>query len=375
MALDGLLRSKLRKYKNAELCRQDCARALHQYNNLTPDLQKFVHNDGRESELLALDGTLPVSIRGVTYNIPVCVWLQENHPHVPPLVFVKPTSSMAIKPSHHVDTNGKVYLPFLHEWSYPKSDLAALLQVLCCIFSESPPVYSKLAQPQPQAAHQPTSTGVSLRRTHKNERRNQKKEQQSRENERQSHENEQRSHDNDRRSLEYERGSGKNERRSSEMALDVKLPKVSTTTVNLDAPLRSRLAKYKHAELCRQDCARALHRYNNLSPDLQKFIHNDGRETELLALDGTLPVVIRGVAYNIPVCIWLQESHPKVAPLVFVKPTSSMAIKPSHHVDTNGKVYLPFLHEWSYPKSDLASLLQILSCVFAEHPPVYSKAA
>ena len=57
-------------------------------------------------------------IIGVTYNIPVCVWLQENHPHVPPLVFVKPTSSMAIKPSHHVDTNGKVYLPFLHEWSY-----------------------------------------------------------------------------------------------------------------------------------------------------------------------------------------------------------------------------------------------------------------
>ena len=57
---------------------------------------------------------------------------------------------------------------------------------------------------------------------------------------------------------------------------------------------------------------------------------------------------IAGVTYNIPVCIWLQESHPKVAPLVFVKPTSSMAIKPSHHVDTNGKVYLPFLHEWSH---------------------------
>ena len=57
-------------------------------------------------------------ITGVTYNIPVCVWLQENHPYVPPLVFVKPTSSMAIKASHHVDTNGRVYLPFLHEWSY-----------------------------------------------------------------------------------------------------------------------------------------------------------------------------------------------------------------------------------------------------------------
>ena len=55
---------------------------------------------------------------GVTYNIPVCVWLQENHPYVPPLVFVRPTSTMAIKASQHVDTNGKVYHPFLHEWNY-----------------------------------------------------------------------------------------------------------------------------------------------------------------------------------------------------------------------------------------------------------------
>ena len=57
-------------------------------------------------------------VAGVTYNIPVCVWLQENHPYVPPLVFVKPTSTMAITASQHVDTNGKVYHPFLHEWNY-----------------------------------------------------------------------------------------------------------------------------------------------------------------------------------------------------------------------------------------------------------------
>ena len=57
-------------------------------------------------------------VTGLTYNIPVCVWLQENHPYVPPLVFVRPTSTMAIKASHHVDTNGKVYHPFLHEWNY-----------------------------------------------------------------------------------------------------------------------------------------------------------------------------------------------------------------------------------------------------------------
>ena len=55
---------------------------------------------------------------GVTYNIPVQLWLQELHPYVPPLVFVTPTCTMAIKPSPHVDTNGKVYHPYLHEWKY-----------------------------------------------------------------------------------------------------------------------------------------------------------------------------------------------------------------------------------------------------------------
>ena len=55
---------------------------------------------------------------GVTYNIPVQLWLQERHPYVPPLVFVTPTSTMEIKPSPHVDTSGKVYLPYLHEWEH-----------------------------------------------------------------------------------------------------------------------------------------------------------------------------------------------------------------------------------------------------------------
>lgn len=149
MDLNGLLRSKLVGYKHADLCRQDCLRALHQYNYLKPDKQKFMHNNGREAELLSLSGTLPVAIRGITYNIPICVWLQENHPYVPPLVYVKPTSNMAIKASQHVDTNGIVYHPYLHEWTYPKSDLAALLQLLCCAFAEAPPVYSKSTPPQP----------------------------------------------------------------------------------------------------------------------------------------------------------------------------------------------------------------------------------
>ena len=54
---------------------------------------------------------------GSQYNIPICIWLLDNHPLSSPMVYVKPTQDMLIKPSRHVDQNGKVYLPYLHEWN------------------------------------------------------------------------------------------------------------------------------------------------------------------------------------------------------------------------------------------------------------------
>ena len=53
---------------------------------------------------------------GSTYNIPICIWVLETHPYNPPLCFVRPTSTMLIKPSKHVDANGRIYLPYLHDW-------------------------------------------------------------------------------------------------------------------------------------------------------------------------------------------------------------------------------------------------------------------
>ncbi|ODM88549.1 hypothetical protein Ocin01_18133 [Orchesella cincta] len=67
------------------------------------------------------------------------------------MVFVKPTPDMRIKVSRHVDHNGKVYLPYLHEWTGANSDLLGLIQVLICTFSEQPPVYAvPPGTPQPQ---------------------------------------------------------------------------------------------------------------------------------------------------------------------------------------------------------------------------------
>ena len=57
-------------------------------------------------------------IVGANYNIPVCLWLMDTHPYNPPMVFVRPTATMQIKQGKHVDANGKIYLPYLHEWKH-----------------------------------------------------------------------------------------------------------------------------------------------------------------------------------------------------------------------------------------------------------------
>lgn len=53
-----------------------------------------------------------------------------------------------------------------------------------------------------------------------------------------------------------------------------------------------------------------------------------------------------GSCYNIPICIWLMDTHPNNAPMCYVKPTADMHIKVSMFVDHNGKIYLPYLHDW-----------------------------
>lgn len=58
-------------------------------------------------------------------------------------------------------------------------------------------------------------------------------------------------------------------------------------------------------------------------------------------------VLCAGSMYNIPICIWLMDTHPNNAPICYVKPTPDMQIKVSMYVDNNGKIYLPYLHDWT----------------------------
>ncbi|CAG5129775.1 unnamed protein product [Candidula unifasciata] len=120
-----------------------------------------------------------------------------------------------------------------------------------------------------------------------------------------------------------------------------------------EAVLRGYLSKYKHPNETRQDILNTLIQYKDLRPSLSPF----------------------GGIYNIPISIWVLDTHPYNPPMVFVKPTSTMQIKPGRYVDANGKVDMPFIREWRHPTSDLLSLVQILTFTFGEECPVFSIAA
>lgn len=147
------LKRDLYKYQNPDTTRNHIVNVLNLYKGLRYKVEPFVFNSGSQKELCTLQGTIPISYKGSSYNIPICIWLMDTHPYNAPICYVKPTSDMKIKVSIYVDHNGKIYLPYLHEWLPHHSDLLSLIQIMIVTFGEYPPVYAK-----PRHEHQTPNT-------------------------------------------------------------------------------------------------------------------------------------------------------------------------------------------------------------------------
>ncbi|AAG51025.1 unknown protein; 81998-83194 [Arabidopsis thaliana] len=149
---------------NKWLIRQHLLNLISSYPSLEPKTASFMHNDGRSVNLLQADGTIPMPFHGVTYNIPVIIWLLESYPRHPPCVYVNPTADMIIKRPHaHVTPSGLVSLPYLQNWVYPSSNLVDLVSDLSAAFARDPPLYSR-RRPQPPPPSPPTVYDSSLSR-------------------------------------------------------------------------------------------------------------------------------------------------------------------------------------------------------------------
>lgn len=81
---------------------------------------------------------------GVTYHIPIEMFLPPLYPARPPIVFVRPTATMSIKASHkHVGQDGMVYMPYLFFWKSETHDLTELAALMSSMFGDEPPCYAR----------------------------------------------------------------------------------------------------------------------------------------------------------------------------------------------------------------------------------------
>ncbi|XP_055271991.1 ubiquitin-conjugating enzyme E2 variant 3 isoform X2 [Moschus berezovskii] len=136
------LRRLLGKYKFRDLTVEELKNVNMFFPHFRYSMDTYVFKDSSQKDLLNFTGTIPVIYQGNTYNIPIRLWILDSHPFAPPICFLKPTANMGILVGKHVDAQGRIYLPYLQNWSHPKSVIVGLIKEMIAKFQEELPLYS-----------------------------------------------------------------------------------------------------------------------------------------------------------------------------------------------------------------------------------------
>uniref|UniRef100_A0A8C8SMW8 UEV domain-containing protein n=2 Tax=Pelusios castaneus TaxID=367368 RepID=A0A8C8SMW8_9SAUR len=136
------LRKQLAKYKFRDLTIEELKNVVKIYPNFRFSMDTYTFKDGSLKDLLNFSGTIPVKYQGNSYNIPIHLWILDSHPFAPPICLLKPTVNMGISVGKHVDAHGRIYLPYLQNWSHPKSIIIGLIKEMIEKFEEELPLYS-----------------------------------------------------------------------------------------------------------------------------------------------------------------------------------------------------------------------------------------
>ncbi|XP_045664595.1 ubiquitin-conjugating enzyme E2 variant 3 isoform X4 [Ursus americanus] len=136
------LRRLLGKYKFRDLTVEELKNVNMFFPHFRYSMDTYVFKDSSQKDLLNFTGTVPVMYQGNTYNIPIRLWILDSHPFAPPICFLKPTANMGISVGKHVDAQGRIYLPYLQNWSHPKSVIVGLIKEMIAKFQEELPLYS-----------------------------------------------------------------------------------------------------------------------------------------------------------------------------------------------------------------------------------------
>ncbi|KAG5841801.1 hypothetical protein ANANG_G00170790, partial [Anguilla anguilla] len=103
------------------------------------------------------------------------------------------------------------------------------------------------------------------------------------------------------------------------------------------------------------------------------YCYSDGNKKKLVNLAGTIPIWYEGNVYDIPICIWLHDTHPQSPPKCSLRPSVAMVINPKcSSVDARGHVHLPSLSAWQPGQSNLSTVLKEMSAAFQRETPLFA---
>ncbi|XP_065188533.1 uncharacterized protein LOC135819285 isoform X1 [Sycon ciliatum] len=372
------------KYVHKELVKKDIIAVVRRFAQLRVSRGEFYEPSGICRDLLKLQGTIPVQYRGSMYNIPVCLWLDHQHPYRAPICMVESTNNVYVRRVKNVDSDGMVNLAYLHGWIPLNSDILGLIQAMQYQFGRECPVYSRSASthaagvaagrpaPQPNSITAHPSTGpprspppeCPARASHPAD---------------------------SAAAAAQETSCPGSQPYPSEPPPPYPGPSSSNTTSgsllgaegsSSEDTRRRRLqatmdeaTEYTYKRLVMKDLIAVTKKFAELRAKRSQFKQSNGQRCYLVKLYGTIPVRYKGNVYNIPVCLWLDHQHPHRAPICMVEPKQNMQVKTGKNIDSKGMVNLPYLRDWIFPNSDILNLIQVMQLQFEEECPVYSRPA
>ncbi|KAJ8272732.1 hypothetical protein GJAV_G00092810 [Gymnothorax javanicus] len=113
--------------------------------------------------------------------------------------------------------------------------------------------------------------------------------------------------------------------------------------------------------------------FRELYPYVDLYRFSDGISRKLVNLSGTIPVWYEGKMYDIPIRIWLHDTHPQSPPQCFLRPSSTMVINQNCSVvDASGKVLLKCLSNWEQGRSSISAVVEEMRTAFQKETPLFA---
>lgn len=125
---------------------KDIMDALEIYYSLTPSVEEYIYTNGNSNKLFTLHGTIPVKHNSTTFDIPIQIYLEPNHPFMAPMCYIRLKPDMKFEMNRYVKLDCSINVPYLKNWSSTRHNLVTLLIEISFEFTKTPPLHPKMKE-------------------------------------------------------------------------------------------------------------------------------------------------------------------------------------------------------------------------------------